>query len=649
MIRRISKNNDYRDIIKSCPSGVIDDIYSVKYFISGHPEVEVEANFTKKGNLLEVILPTSLLEELGNGVLMRRALYSDVDPAFPDGEYNLEFIDDLNVWLGDEEVDPIYEEYVTEDELESTLGSYATQDWVGDQGFLTAETLPSDIATQSWVESQGFFVEDPNDPVVTQSDQVMKYDKSDWIDIVTSELGPISFIERPVEESDWGGGVNKAVTERLVLGYKRLYDRGTNENDLCTIEVGPDDAGGITLYKCYITAGYDGDNNGESKEPFITFSSLSSYATQSWVQSQGYLTMSSIPSNLATRSWVENQGYLSASDMSGYATESWVSSNFITIHQYESLNQYIGSVQNELYSLSEYVESAFTSMGYDGVNPFATESYVSSYVESYLDNGGYAAEDPDNPFATEGWVQEQGYLTDVPSEYATKSWVESTIGSISLPADCVQYDQEHPLIEDFGYNVDVLKRSTFDHTSGGHLTDRITKGLVLAYEETYSNDVITDVDTIEIRDGLLASVHYDFDELNGEPDYHEHRNYFATESWVQSQGYITSTGMSGLATQSWVESQGYLTSVPSEYATKSFVTSTLSDYATQSWVQSQGYLTEVPSGYATTSWVQSFYGTRSWTSNNFVSQGAIWTGTQSQWNQLTSAEKASYTIALITQ
>ena len=596
MIRRILRTNDYIDIIRSCPSGVIDDIYSVRYFIQGHPDVEVEASFTRKGSLLEVILPTSQLVELGNGILMRRSLYRNEDPSFPDGHYDLDFVECLDVWLGEDEVDPPFEdEYVTEEELSGTLSSYATKEWVGDQGFLTSDTLPSDIATQSWVESQGY--------------------------------------------------VNNSV-----LGY-------------------------------YATKG-----------------ELSYYAQKGWVTDQ------------------------ISSSLSGYATESWVSSNFITIHQYESLNQYIGSVQNELYSLSEYVVSEFTAMGFDGVNPFATESYVSSYVESYIDNGGYAAEDPDNPFATEGWVEEQGYLSSdalssTLSSYATKSWVESVIGSISSPEDCVQYDPEHPLIEDFGYNVDVLKRSTFDHYTGNNLMDRITKGLVLAYEEEYSDGSISGMNTIEIRDGYLATVQYEFNEISGEPDYHEHRYYYATESyvssvllgyatesWVESQGYLTSTGLSGLATQSWVEgqgyvsaydlescvmytdedimgslkridvnsssfyilkggignyygvvvdtsghlceynydgfdetklpfatqnwvsSQGYLTAatLPSDIATESYVSSALSGYATESWVGNQGYLTSVPSEYATQSWVlgrgyltrvPSGYATQSWVSS----------------------------------
>ena len=106
MIRRISKNNDLKDLIKSCPSGVIDDITEIRYFISGHPETEIVATFEKVGSHLEAILPTSDLATLGNGVLMRRALYKVSDPAYPDGYYNLEFVDCLDVWLCDDETDP---------------------------------------------------------------------------------------------------------------------------------------------------------------------------------------------------------------------------------------------------------------------------------------------------------------------------------------------------------------------------------------------------------------------------------------------------------------------------------------------------------------------------------------------------------------
>lgn len=59
-------------------------------------------------------------------------------------------------------------------------------------------------------------------------------------------------------------------------------------------------------------------------------------------------------------------------------------------------------------------------------------------------------------------------------------------------------------------------------------------------------------------------------------------NNYATQSWVEGKGYLTSASLNGYATQNWVNQQGFLKSVPSTYAT-------------QSWVQSNFALkTDVP-------------------------------------------------------
>jgi hypothetical protein len=57
----------------------------------------------------------------------------------------------------------------------------------------------------------------------------------------------------------------------------------------------------------------------------------------------------------------------------------------------------------------------------------------------------------------------------------------------------------------------------------------------------------------------------------------------AVQTWVTSQGYLTSASLTGYATQAWVTSQGYLTS------------SSLTGYATQVWVNAQGFITNVVS------------------------------------------------------
>lgn len=96
-------------------------------------------------------------------------------------------------------------------------------------------------------------------------------------------------------------------------------------------------------------------------------------------------------------------------------------------------------------------------------------------------------------------------------------------------------------------------------------------------------------------------------------------NYQVIVSYSQDNGWswtFTNCDPTTFATQSWVTSQGYLTSIPSEYITETelaSVSGTLqteietvsatipdtSDMATQTWVGNQGYLTAVPSEYIT--------------------------------------------------
>ena len=62
--------------------------------------------------------------------------------------------------------------------------------------------------------------------------------------------------------------------------------------------------------------------------------SLTGYATQSWVQDQGYLTQHQSLAGYATQSWVNNKGYATETwvNNKGYATETWVGQNYLGIN-----------------------------------------------------------------------------------------------------------------------------------------------------------------------------------------------------------------------------------------------------------------------------------------------------------------------------
>lgn len=125
---------------------------------------------------------------------------------------------------------------------------------------------------------------------------------------------------------------------------------------------------------------------------------------------------------------------------------------------------------------------------------------------------------------------------------------------------------------------------------------------------------------------------------------------YATQTWVNQQGFAKETdipSLSGYATQAWVNQQGFLKEIPDEYVTSSELQA--QNYATQTWVTSRGYqtsgqvdtaITEALNGYATQTWVnqQNFahesdipslsgYATQTWVNNqNFATEE--WVGQQ---------------------
>lgn len=98
-------------------------------------------------------------------------------------------------------------------------------------------------------------------------------------------------------------------------------------------------------------------------------------------------------SGYATEDWVTGRGYITDAALTGYATQAWV----------EGKN-YLTAVPDEYVTSTELTEA---------LGDYVTVDTLSGY--------GYITSAALNGYATQSWVQEQGYLTAVPAEYVTDS------------------------------------------------------------------------------------------------------------------------------------------------------------------------------------------------------------------------------------
>jgi hypothetical protein len=119
-----------------------------------------------------------------------------------------------------------------------------------------------------------------------------------------------------------------APTNGQVLKYDSTSGLWVNGTD-----VGGVAWGGITgtlSAQTDLQTALDGKYSTSNPSGFITSSALTGYATESFVTSQGYITASAL-TGYATESWVTSQGYITSSALTPYLTTADAATNYFTI------------------------------------------------------------------------------------------------------------------------------------------------------------------------------------------------------------------------------------------------------------------------------------------------------------------------------
>ena len=362
---------------------------------------------------------------------------------------------------------------------------------------------------------------------------------------------------------------------------------------------------------------------------------LTGYATEQWVESQGYLKEHQDISNLATKTELTEaetnlQGNITSLsesvardlanvdvDLTGYATETWVQNQgYLTEHQDISGL----ATKTEVTSLSESVARDLANVP-EGV---ATEAWVQSQdyaSKSYVDNAVSSSSVDLTGYATETWVESQGYLTEHQdiSNLATKTELNDTKDNIQSDM-LILSESMAKTIDDYTagliteiQNQDYASKTYVNEaisSSSVDLTGYATEQWVESQGYLKEHQDISNLATKTELTSVSESVQTDISNLATKTELNDTKNNL--------QGNITSLSesvardLTGYATEQWVENQGYLKEHQdiSGLATKSELTSVsesvqtditnlsesvardLTGYATETWVQNQGYLTE---------------------------------------------------------
>ena len=311
---------------------------------------------------------------------------------------------------------------------------------------------------------------------------------------------------------------------------------------------------------------------------------LSDYATKNWVDSQGFLKECNI-TDYATKNWVESKGYLLQENLDGYATEDYVTrQGYLTQDDIDGL------------ASEQWVRNQHFLIGSD-LNGYATENWIRLQ--------GFITDSSLNGYATEQWVNQKDFLTqDDLCGLASETWVKNWVTAQEYIRQC---DLEPYATKNWVERQEYLSKSALDEALKPYATKEWTdveidtKLTGYATEEWVSNNFI---DNTEIQD-------------------------YATKVWV-SENYVDNTEIQDYATKTWVTDNFVNNTTIQDYVTQTKLNQKLAGYATKTWVEGKGYLTE-----------DSISGK--------IDRTEVWSGTMTEWEALSPEEKCSYLISLIVE
>lgn len=263
---------------------------------------------------------------------------------------------------------------------------------------------------------------------------------------------------------------------------------------------------------------------------------MGDYATEEWVESQGYLTEHQSLDGYATEQWVENKGYLT---------------------EHQSLDNYYTKQQ-----VDQAIEDIDVS---DQIQPIVDDiNTINQTLETKADK----SEIPSlSGYATEQWVENKGYLTE-----------HQSLSGLISGAEYVSSSQTIVFTDKSGNTIDTIDASDFIKDGMVSNVEIVNGNLVISFNTDAGKQPIS----IALTDIFNPANYYDKTAIDGlfaaetartESTYLKEHQSLSGYSTTQEMNTAINNAVSGLASEQWVENKGYLTEHQSldDYYTKTQV------------------------------------------------------------------------------
>lgn len=261
----------------------------------------------------------------------------------------------------------------------------------------------------------------------------------------------------------------------------------------------------------------------------------------------------------------EFSNLIDSSDLEAYLTKDEAQST------YQPIGDYV--LKSEIPSLDGYATEVWVnSQGFLKSIPeeYITESELTAKdyaTKSEIPDISNLASKDEIPTKVSQLENDSNYLTSVPDNYVTDTELQEAISGVQF---------ELPIASDtvlggikIGAGLAINPDTGVLSTTGGGIADAVDWANVTSKPQINGHDLVSGNNTLASL-GIQPAGNYalksEIPSLNG----------YATESWVSSQGYLTSIP-SEYITEDELNSKGYLTSVPNNYVTDDELTEAIND------------------------------------------------------------------------